>query len=449
MNARHPLSDPAPRRTPAPLVLGALLATGVLAGSLLRRASWRQLGLLAATGAGVWHFINRPRPAQSQQRADDFIAPEPLALPQWSDAPSFWVPFQQSVIRDLPVISPVIDIAEVEALSPAPILPLMSVWESLATNPPSTLSPIEQSSVTVSTDATPPVPEGRPLESALALELQPAALFDETVVENIESNTAADAECIESAPAAEESDIPVPCLEISPPVFVPLSEPVPVGEFMVEQPPVPMLFPELDTRPPEPVLAKNDAWLLGLEPLPVIHPEPVWPQRYSHLAEGAVLPDEIEIEISAPVLAEAAAGGLDPELSSPSRSLLNPLFAVRADSEFDHVADSGPIVPQPAMPPSIPVPVAVHSPAPVAPSVPSPISIKPIQPMLGAMASMPRSITWLDGELSRKPHVAARSEPAELVGATAQPAHRRIIPRAPTTSEGISANKKAWLNWWK
>jgi hypothetical protein len=517
--------------------MGAVLATGVLAGCLVRRVKWPKLGLILAVGGGLWHLLGRKRPVRQPM-----LPLEPLALPEQSSMPSYWSPLP--VFEEAPFVfnRPILpvermrpfDLAE-PVLAPAPdpapvpLMPMPSIWGSLAMNPP--VVEAAEPAQAVAPEPQPIQPEApvevavpapvasvftlveapvrqeaapAPAPELMALE-PPVALFTpvaEPVLRQAEPPPIPDAMAAEPPAAlftpvaepvlrqAEPPPIPDP-MAANPPValFTPVTEPVwqqtlpppvpapqVVAEFVPEPPavlfasvaetsppppmPEPMVLPELAARAPEPTLAQNAAWLLGLEPLPVIHPDPAWPSPASHLAQGAVLPYEIEIPVSAQ---DEESTVTDPELSMPTKSLLTKVFEARSRPLVDVMdrSDASTEPPQAsfpapqAVPPFAPVeegaseriqqaqPVAIR---PIQPIQPLPGSI-PVMPAKPAVPAMPRAATWLDGELSRKPSVAVR--PETVATTTAPRPQRRVIPLAPATAGDVSPSKKAWLNWWK
>lgn len=533
MSVRHLMSkDPAPSRSSSPLKMGAVLATGVLAGCLVRRVKWPKLGLILAVGGGLWHLLGRKHPVRQP-----LLPLEPLALPEQSSMPSYWSPLP--VFEEAPFVfnRPILpvermhpfDLAE-PVLAPAPdpapvpLMPMPSIWGSLAMNPPmveaaepsQAVAPAPQSiQPEAPAEVAVPAPvasvftlveepvrqESTPAPAPEFMALQPpAALFTpvaEPVLRQAEPPPIPD-EIAAEPPAALFTPVVEPVLRQAepPPIpdamaadapvaataapFTPVSEPVwqpvlpspalasqVVAEFVPEPPavlfaplaetpppmPEPMVLPELAARAPEPTLAQNAAWLLGLEPLPVIHPDPAWPSPASHLAQGAVLPYEIEIPVSAQ---DEESTVTDPELSMPTKSLLTKVFEARSRPLVDVMdrSDASTEPPQ-AVPAFAPVeegaseriqqaqPVAIR---PIQPIQPLPGSI-PVMPTKPAVPAMPRAATWLDGELSRKPSVAVRPEP--VATAAAPRPQRRVIPLAPATAGDVSPSKKAWLNWWK
>lgn len=507
MSVRHLMSkDPAPSRSTSPLKMGAVLATGVLAGCLVRRVKWPKLGLILAVGGGLWHLLGRKRPVRQPM-----LPLEPLALPEQSSMPSYWSPLP--VFEEAPFVfnRPILpvermrpfDLAE-PVLAPAPdpapvpLMPMPSIWGSLAMNPP--VVEVAEPAQAVAPEPQPIQPEA-PVEVAGPAPAPVASVF--TLVEapvRQEAALAPELMALEppvalftpvAEPVLRQADPPpIPdAMAAEPPatLFTPVAEPVwqqtlpppvpapqVVAEFVPEPPAVlfeplaetpppmsePMVLPELAARAPEPTLAQNAAWLLGLEPLPVIHPDPAWPSPASHLAQGAVLPYEIEIPVSAQ---DEESTVTDPELSMPTRSLLTKVFEARSRPLVD-VMDRSDASTEPPQA-SFPAPQAVPAFAPVEEGASEriqqaqPVAIRPIQPIQPlpgsipvmptkpAVPAMPRAATWLDGELSRKPSVAVR--PETVATTTAPRPQRRVIPLAPATAGDVSPSKKAWLNWWK
>lgn len=463
MNARDSKSTTsAGRGRSSPLVMGAWLATGVLVGVLARGRKWPKAGLLFALGGGILHLLTRKRPPVDLWAHQPVFKTEPLSLPERSETPRFWCP--APVAQEFPLIDemklafPNSRILEVAA-EPVPLQPQplpfqpLNVWQSLVAPSVDPVSLAVEAEVAAQTAAqqeslSAAFARPAPVEPSLpdfAFVQQPAAPVSPPPVESLVEPRHP---VVVSAPVPDFEPGPSPVLEPEVPASaIPEPEPEPVAEPasfpLAEAPlepevaPEPILFPELAAQAPEPVLAHNAAWLLGLEPLPVIHPDPVWPQPPATSLEGAVLPDEIEIfqpESTVPLQPVT-----DPELAAPSPSLLGQNFAeapLQPQSRQEPVAPrqrTGPMMPPPAPAMSMPAHTAVR-----------PV-IKPLQPSFSALPSAaPRASSWLDSELARKPIAARRPESS---GAP----HRRAVPMAPATADAgeISASKKAWLNWWK
>ncbi|MDB6073173.1 MAG: hypothetical protein JWO89_813, partial [Verrucomicrobiaceae bacterium] len=340
-----------------------------------------------------------------------------------------------------------------------------------------------------------PVLQGPVIEAVAAAEVRP--MVEAVLMPDPQLAIAPIVETMES-PFVEQVTMPIG-EAISLPLIEPLAELAPAAglpEDAMALPPVMdlnLLAIESDFE----ALSEGnggDAWILGLEPLPVVEElpmsaalaasitfDPVVHEHRPVIAEGAPLPDMIEISV------EPAPQGLQmamtPFSAEPRMAMVNegPIEPVRGK----------PVVTADIVAPFIPdeAPLVIHSPveagalklfegfAPAASvdhlaaiaaaaeklrpisegasfevSKPQPESSEPI-----TLRPMPRVMASPNGEslVSAKrnavfgmplPLASVKSVPNEEVPAPEPP--RRIIPHAPA-STAPDDQQKSWLNWWK
>lgn len=215
----------------------------------------------------------------------------------------------------------------------------------------------------------------------------------------------------------------------------------------------PATTPIMPALPSEPAYsvdaAAGAAWLLGIEPMPVIHQDAAWPQPLlagvntaslrpatTPLSTGGAIPDIVEI----PDIAAAVHPAIE-----------------RAFAKLDASAPMTPFQP-------VPSPAAVAAPTPPATTkgllgkiFAAEASAKPKTSPLFASAppvaqSSPEMAvqqpSWIKAEL----HATRKPASTQLVAATPQPitsSPRRIVPRAPATLSSDESKRKGMLSWWK
>lgn len=197
-----------------------------------------------------------------------------------------------------------------------------------------------------------------------------------------------------------------------------LSEPEPEVEqplsFAIEQ----VLAAEMPL-PPEEVMNRNAAWLLGLEPLPVIEFDEPRPAASAMLA---TIPDRIEIPSTrrADTFGAEGHGVLRPS----SQGAMVQLLECEPEPELN--------------PESMPKPDAAPTPN----LMPMPKQETVAEPEIVVPA-------WLQAQMQRD---MLNSFPTEVIpkqepsGPVITP--RRMVPKAPVTVE-IEQESRNWLNWWK
>lgn len=213
-------------------------------------------------------------------------------------------------------------------------------------------------------------------------------------------------------------------IAVSPaPTLEPVTEPEPKAEpsntWDLEQ----VLAAEM-TMPLEEVMSRNAAWLLGLEPLPVI--------EFDDLAMPvssmpAAIPDRIEIPVINPV---DAFGGEMPGAprSSPQGAMAQLLEREPAPALEPEMLSERPEEPMPVLKPVKRGAVAM-APEPAAPEVVVP--------------------AWLQAQMQRDlpnsfpSDVIPKQEPSAPVIVP-----RRVVPKAPMTVQ-VEGEAKNWLSWWK
>ena len=177
--------------------------------------------------------------------------------------------------------------------------------------------------------------------------------------------------------------------------------------------------------PVEEVMSRNAAWLLGLEPLPVIElDEPTLRQAS---AMPAAIPDSIEIPILKRVDAFGAEvhGGQRPSSQGAMAQLLErePGLVLKSESTAVDTDESLPVL-RPVM----------ESPTAKVPEPAEPVIMVP---------------AWLQAQMQRD---LPNSFPADVIPKQEPSAPvivpRRVVPKAPVTVP-IEGEAKNWLGWWK
>jgi hypothetical protein len=232
--------------------------------------------------------------------------------------------------------------------------------------------------------------------------------------------------------------------------------------------------PTAPATPPAfaPDASSSAAWLLGIEPMPVIHHDVAWPQSMlagadtalhhapasDPLANGGVIPDLVEIP-------DLAASAVHPAIE-------------RAFAKFDA---SSPMVPLQSNPAPSPTPAPTAKPtttkgllgkifaaesstkpktAPL--TKPLDAALETLAPPTPAAEAASKPASWITSELRgtrRRLPVddAANTDvpkplTAPMIAATPQPitsSPRRIVPRAPTAQASDASKRKGMLSWWK
>jgi hypothetical protein len=155
---------------------------------------------------------------------------------------------------------------------------------------------------------------------------------------------------------------------------------------------------------PEQIMAQNAAWLLGLEPLPMIQFDD-WPTKQSMPAE---IPDAVEICEGPPATQRPSNRGLLAQMLEQEPMMMSQ---------------------------EPPVDVAIVQTAPVF-EEPNPPEVMTV-PAWAQVGSSPEPLTKSSDTLVK---------PCEPETSVIKP--RRIVPRAPV-SIPLGGDSKCWLNWWK
>ncbi len=243
-----------------------------------------------------------------------------------------------------------------------------------------------------------------------------------------------------------------------------------------------------------------DAWILGLEPLPVVEdlpeepttllagPGPATPAVQEHrpvIAEGAPLPDMIEITIepSAEGLSMIQSfsqtlplvvneGPVETTVPAPEPVIAQvvPVSVPETDHELTLLTElleattlSQPAPPLPVTEPEVqPAPVAM-TPFVISPPEPAAVSQWELPAADEApltLRPMPRTIKWGSSpEAAFKPRqnppqltpetAVAEEKAAENTATAVLNTSRHIVPRAPASAANAGDHQKSWLTWWK
>ena len=452
---------------------GSYLAAGFVAGCVAARSRLGKVSFLLVAGGLAWEFI-RPRSVRiiSSPQVTEVEPPlaeveldEPLLLPE----------------AEIEITSPIVNLSAIE---PEPIIEVapsaeVTAWDIMRERPSSfrglvdSLAPaeVEISVATPSLSKQPTVPLQpminiaqmmRPATSRLeAGDVPPSAL---EVVAAAEIDAPVLVKPTFEEPAVELVEAPVIVAEVNVPVEEEPEQATDIdladlADELISTPgPVPIELPMLEqargmAMPFHLDQASSAAWLLGLEPIPLVQDEPAWrkpllagiqsafespmqppvPPTVAE-AETAIIPDSVEIAVAeafealdAAVTPTEAHEGQKP----PTHGLLGKLFEV-------------PLALSPIRPKSEPLITAKTDSSPViAPVAQDEIAEPEVQPR-----SAPAS--WLATELRetkrRTPALRplpnnANSNAASLAAASPARSLASVITERP--------KKKSWLGLWK
>lgn len=218
--------------------------------------------------------------------------------------------------------------------------------------------------------------------------------------------------------------------------------------------------------------SSSAAWLLGIEPMPVIHHDVAWPQSMLAGADTALH--------HTPITDQLSSGGVIPdlvEIPDIAAATVHPAIE-RAFAKFDA---SSPMVPLQSMPAPSQAPAAMAKPATtkgllgkifaaetstkpktVPMTKPLVAALEPPAPPTPADEATPQPSSWITSELrgtrrrlpTDESTINAVPKPltAPMIASTPQPINsspRRIVPRAPTGPASDASKRKGMLSWWK
>ncbi|MBL9143152.1 MAG: hypothetical protein JNM99_05660 [Verrucomicrobiaceae bacterium] len=446
-----------------------MVVAGLVAGLVAGRSRIGKLALLATAGGLVWRYLH--------QRNASAIAPQPV--PPSKPAPvsvveahvselvaSYWdqpgshsstvavdvpshvdePPFQPQATSPFVLVEPSIEVPEKKVVEDSKWAPMLA--EALL------LGRSEEASVVESTLTPDPLfqnnltiadilggPSGEPEEVAEVEAFK--EVHDEPAVEFVTPAKAEeDIELADTTPTGEFEAVSEPVwVEVEPgPVLQKVSEP------LVEAPTQPVFASQPG---PETQLMSSAAWLLGLEPMPMISAAsavavvpgrsdacgPVIAAAPTPINLGAEIPDRIEIpEHIAQVPADVPPV---PQIENTSMRPITKGFLNKVLETVDVRPKTVPLLQPVELPkPKLAIPLAsadvpMTSPLVSAANESNPEAAKPT----------PRPTSWLAAELAA--NIAQPVLPDSAPEAKAP--SRRIQPLAPATA----GEKKAWLEWWK
>jgi hypothetical protein len=355
----------------------ALAMAGFVAGSLSRHVKPLPLACALAAGGLAWRCFTKPR---ASHRAPTAAPEEPVMFTSEED---FLRHFQAEAAQ-LEKEAPKAPVAEPTMLSPsttaaeAEPVPLRTEEDFLR---------LFQAEMQGVAPESPLKPEPSPF--TLVEEPPPEGLIGSALPEQPEASIAApDPESEAAAPA---------------PTFA-------IEQVLAAEVPMPL----------EEVMNRNAAWLLGLEPLPVIEFDEPSPPASSM---PAAIPDRIEIPIAnqAEAFGAGAHGFLRPSSQGAMAQLLESEPAPALNREAAPEVN--------VAPPSMPMSEAAAQPAPAEPEIVVP--------------------GWLQAQMQRDlmdsfpADVIPRQEPSAPIITP-----RRVVLKAPVTVP-VEHEARNWLNWWK
>ncbi len=449
---------------------GSYLAAGFVAGCAAARTRLGKVSFLLVAGGLAWEFI-RPRSVRVLSPVREMV-PEP-------PVPEAKVEVEEPLLlpeTEAEIVSPIVNLSVIE---PAPVIEAAHSSEATAWNimreRPSSFRGLVDSLAPAEVEF-PAAPVSQPRQPSVPLQpminiaqmMRPATSRLEPVVEP-KPAPAAEPAIIEepelAAPVVEESAIEEPAPEALEVHAAVKEEPEQVTEMeladladeLISTPgPVPIELPMLEqskgmAMPFHLDQASSAAWLLGLEPIPLVQEEPAWRKpllagiqsafeapiqapAQPTVAETAIIPDSVEIAVTEAFEAVDAAAAVE-EKKPSTRGLLGKLFEV-------------PLVDSPMRPKSEPLITAKAATTPI---------ITPVAQEENAEAEIqPRSAppaapaSWLAKELReskrRTPALRplpnnANSNAASLAAASPARSLASVITERP--------KKKSWLGLWK
>ena len=454
-----------------------MVVAGLVAGLVAGRSRIGKLALLATAGGFFWRYLHQPKPKAS---------PPPSAPPRTSSEPepisvveahvselvtSFWdqgesqaapAPSElpEQVAESTPLaeasspfglIEPTVETPEKKAGDDSKWAPMLAEAllldhpVELVEAPPAAV-PLFQSNFTIADMLAGSAPIG---VAEVAQDVMDPALSEGKQV-NAEPVVSAEASGI--APVETEVAAEHPTGEseaVSDPVWVD-AEPEPVHQAVAE--PVAEAPAQSSFHPspgPETQLMSSAAWLLGLEPMPMISAagsvavvsgrseagEAVPMSASTAKNLGAEIPDRIEIpEHLAQVPADVPPV---PQIEPFSMRPITKGFLTKVLETVDARPKTVPLTPAVDAPkPKLAIPLASADVPMTSPLATPALESNPV----GAGKSIPRPASWLAAELAMKVTPPPSPEPEAEKASS-----RRIQPLAPATA----GEKKAWLEWWK
>ena len=447
-----------------------MVVAGLVAGLVAGRSRIGKLALLATAGGFVWRYLHQRKPSTPAPQPVPPSKPAPVSVVEahvselvasyWdqpgshSNSPAFEAPshvdeapVQAQATSPFVLVEPSIELPKKEVVEDSKWAPMLA--EALLLGRSEEASVLETSTV----------PDPLFQNNVTIAGMLGGPPIDPSEVGEVEANKEVPEEpAIEVAlPAKAEVAIEVadttPIGEfeaVSDPVWVEV-EPEPiaqkVSEPVVESPALPVYAPPPG---PETQLMSSAAWLLGLEPMPMISTagavavvpgrsdasEPVIAAAPSPISLGAEIPDRIEIpEHIAQVPADVPPV---PQIENTPMRPITKGFLNKVLETVDVRPKTVPLVQPVELPkPKLAIPLASADVPMTSPLVSAANESNPA----AAAKPTPHPTSWLAAELAANIAPPVLPDPAPEAKAPS----RRIQPLAPATA----GEKKAWLEWWK
>lgn len=446
-----------------------MVVAGLVAGLVAGRSRIGKLALLATAGGFVWRYLHQRQPSAPARQPVPPSKPAPVSVVEahvselvasyWDQpgshpsAPAFEMPSHVDEAPDpiqpgspFVLVEPSAEVPQKKVIEDSKWAPMLAEAlllerseEASAVETSLVPDPLVQKNLTIAGMLGGHSVEPHDVGEVVALD----EVHEEPVIEvGTPANAEVDIALTNATPTGEfEAVSDAVWAEVEPePVAQNVSEPV------VEAPSQPVFAPPPG---PETQLMSSAAWLLGLEPMPMISAagavavvhgrseaaEPGIAAAFSSINAGAEIPDRIEIpEHIAQVPADVPPV---PQIENTPMRPITKGFLNKVLETVDVRPKTVPLVQAVELPkPKLAIPLA-------AADVPmtSPLMSAANESNEAASKPMPRPASWLAAELAMNITPPAVQDAAPEAKAPS----RRIQPLAPATA----GEKKAWLEWWK